>query len=444
MQNSKYRTYYKDIIRLGLPIMVGQLGIIVVGFVDTMMVGHYSTDALAAAAFVNTVFNLLNMVCMGFSFGLTPLVASLYGRGNTAKAAETFKNGMLLNIVFTILLTIIGMGCYACVDRMGQPPHLIPLIKDYLGTMLASMIFISIFNTFRQFSDGIGRVAVSMWIMLICNVVNIVFNYLLIFGKFGFPEWGLFGAGVSTLGARVLGGVIALALWRRGKNYRIYRDHGSFFKPDRAISSEIFRTSWPVSMQMGLETAFFTIAGVMMGWLGAIALASYQIMVIIGMLGFLIYYSFAASMSIKIGHAAGQHNFRAVRDITRCGVRLVLGIMVGSSLIFYFFGSYLIGLFTLDSAVRAAAVLLIIPMILYQLGDALQIVYSNALRGIAKVKPMSLVAFIAYIIVGLPVTYFLGFSLNLGAVGIYLAFSVGLLIAAALYARFFYKGLPRE
>ena len=162
------------------------------------------------------------------------------------------------------------------------------------------------------------------------------------------------------------------------------------------------------------------------------------------MLGFLIYYSFAASMSIKIGHAAGQHNFRAVRDITRCGVRLVLGIMVGSSLIFYFFGSYLIGLFTLDSAVRAAAVLLIIPMILYQLGDALQIVYSNALRGIAKVKPMSLVAFIAYIIVGLPVTYFLGFSLNLGAVGIYLAFSVGLLIAAALYARFFYKGLPRE
>ena len=108
---------------------------------------------------------------------------------------------------------------------MGQPPHLIPLIKDYLGTMLASMIFISIFNTFRQFSDGIGRVAVSMWIMLICNVVNIVFNYLLIFGKFGFPEWGLFGAGVSTLSARVLCGVIAIARWRRGRNYRLYRGH---------------------------------------------------------------------------------------------------------------------------------------------------------------------------------------------------------------------------
>lgn len=443
MNFNEYKSSYKSILKLGLPIMVGQIGIIVVGFVDTMMVGHYSTDSLAAASFVNTIFNLITMVCMGFSYGLTPIVASLFGKGESGKAGEAFKNGLALNLFFGGILTIISIIVFFCIDYMGQPTYLLPMIKDYYLTMLFSLIFVAVFNAFRQFSDGIGQVSVTMWIIISSNLFNIIFNYLLIFGKVGFPELGLLGAGLSTAMARILSAVAAIVMFHVGKRYEMFRGGSSFRHLDIGIMKNIFNISWPVALQMGLETGFFTFAGVMMGWLGAIALASYQIMVVIGMLGFIIYYSVGASMSIRMSQQFGQKDYEAVGITSRCGLHIMLGIMLVASAIFFFCGEQLISIFTTDKAVVSATMLLIIPMIVYQFGDALQVAYSNSLRGISYVLPMTWVALIAYVGIGIPISYLFAFPLGGGAVGIYLAFSVGLLSAAVLYRYFYVKRLRK-
>lgn len=434
-------SFYKSIFKLGVPIMVGQVGIIVVGFVDTMMVGRYTTDSLAAASFVNTVFALINMLCLGFSYGLTPIIASFFAQGNAAKVGEALKNGIILNLLFAVFLTVVSVVLYLNLEYLGQPESLLPLIKPYFITMIISIIFVSLFNVLRQFSDGISHVSITMWILLIGNCLNIIFNYFLIFGKCGFPEMGLLGAGISTLGSRIFMAATFVFIFLTIKRYDKFRTATLKATFNKSVTSSIFRTSWPVALQMGLETGFFTISGIMIGWIGAVPMASHQIMVIIGMLGFIIYYSFAASMTIIISQNLGMKDYEGVKAATRCGYHIILMFAILASLTFIFFGEQIIGIFTTDKRVIATCITLIVPLILYQLGDATQITYSNAMRGICYVVPMTYIAFTSYIVIGLPATYIIGFTLNGGIVGIYLSFSIGLFLAALLYSKYFYRRL---
>ncbi|MDE6271208.1 MAG: polysaccharide biosynthesis C-terminal domain-containing protein, partial [Muribaculaceae bacterium] len=198
------RSYYGEIIRLGLPIMVGQLGMIVTGFADNIMVGHYSTDALASASFVNGVYNVVIFCCLGFTYGLTPLVGALFGRGERYEIGRLMRNGLVLNVLYSLLLTILLGGLYFYLDRLGQPEHLLPLIRPYYLTALAGLLPVCLFNVFAQWSYGCTDTRSPMWIILACNLLNIFGNYLLIFGHWGVPEMGLTGAGISTLVSRVV------------------------------------------------------------------------------------------------------------------------------------------------------------------------------------------------------------------------------------------------
>lgn len=431
-------TYWR-IITLGLPILIGQLGNILVGFADTNMVGQYSTEALASASFVNNLFNVSIFACVGFTYGLTPLVGALFTQKRDYEIGSLLRTGMWVNLLFALLITTIMGVVFLNLHRFGLPDELLPIIRPYFVIYLAGVIPIALFNLFAQWAYAIQRTMMPMVIILIANCVNILGNWLLIRGNLGCPELGLTGAGLASLAARWLCVLLIVAVFLSRGIFAGYR-HGFFKSPRRKGDITLLNgTSWPVAMQMTFESGSFTAAAIMAGWLGKIPLAAFQVIVILGTLGFCIYYSMAAAVSVLVSNAAGEGNRRQMRRVAGKGYVIMLVLATCSSLLFVLGGPHVIRFFTNDPEVIAVALTLIVPLVLYQYGDATQINYANALRGTANVMPMLWIAFVSYVMIGLPVTYLLAFPLNLGIYGIILSFSVSLFLAATLFLYYFMR-----
>lgn len=427
------RSLYGKILRLGFPILIGQLGTIVVAFADTTMVGHYSTEALASASFVNNLFNVIVFASLGFAYGLTPLAGALFGRGENRQIGTLMRSAVMVNLVFALVLTAIMTAVYLNVDRLGQPRELLPIIRPYYLTVMAGLIPLALFNIFAQWSYAVNRTRMPMWIILGCNALNILGNYLLIYGHWGFPELGLLGAGVSTLVARIMCAVVIIGIFFFSRRFAEYRRGFAESRIDRSSASVIIKTSLPVSLQMIFESGSFTMAAIMAGWIDKISLASFQVIVILGTLGFCVYYSMAAAVSVLVSNASGVGDQRLMRQTSFAGYRIMLVLATLSSATFVVAGPAVMHLFTDDPRVVALSLTLIVPLVLYQYGDATQITFANALRGTSNVMPMVWISFVSYVVVGIPATWILGFPMDLGIYGIILSFSVSLFLAAALF-----------
>lgn len=434
-------SHYSATLRLGLPIAIGQLGVIILGFADTLMVGRYSTDALAASAFVNNLFTLFTFLLMGYSYGLTPIVSTLFGQGKQAEAGELLKPALLSGTIFCLLLMAVWGIAFFNLEHFGQPDELLPLIRPYFLVILVSMIFVMLYNELRQFTDGLTHTTLGMYTLIIGNAFNILGNWLLIYGPGPFPEMGLLGAGIATLLARVLMVVLMVAaLWWK-KGYAPYREGFARCRASLDGMRAIVRASLPIAIQMGLECAAFTMSAVMAGWVGKVELAAYQVMVTIGTLGFLLYYSFGAGTSIRVATFYGQHDRTNVFHAAAAGRNLLLLMAACSSLLIYLLAEPLIRLFTTDTAVIAISLSLIPLLVLYQFADAMQICYANILRGTGHVLAMVRIAIISYLIVNIPAAFILGFSLGWGVKGIFLAFFIGLFTAATLFFKEYRKAM---
>ena len=432
-----FTSHYKDLTRLGLPIVIGQLGIIFVSFVDTFMVGQHGTNDLAAASFVNNMFNLAIIFATGFSYGLTPIVGKLFGKGKKEEAGGMFKNALLANGTMALLLMLAMWILYLNIENLGQPVELMGLMCPYYIILLISIPFTLLFNAFKQFADGITDTKTSMWILLTGNVLNIVGNYMLIFGKCGMPELGLLGAGVSTLLSRMAMLAISLAIFFRRESYRVYAKGFRKTGIARMRQRELFRLGLPIAAQMGMETASFSLATIMVGWLGAKALAAHQIMCTVGQLGFMIYYGMAAAVAVKVSNYSGAGDIRNIRRSASAGFHLIILMAAVTSALIFALRRSLALPFTDDAAVTLLVAQLAIPFVLYQFGDGLQCNYANALRGITDVKPMMLFAFIAYFVISLPAGYIFGFVFDLGLPGVWMSFPFGLTSAGVMfYMRF--------
>lgn len=433
----KYKDHYKALIILGVPIVIGQVGQIILAFADTLMIGHHSTVELGAASFVNNMFNLAIIFSTGFSYGLTPIVGNLFGNKESEAIGRMLKNSLLANTLVALLLTAIMTVLYFNIERLGQPDELIPLIKPYYIILLLSLLFILLFNAFKQFADGITDTQTSMWILLAGNVLNVVGNYILIYGKLGMPEMGLTGAGISTLFSRIMMLVAFMIIFFRAKRFRIYVDgflKSVFNLRDFKILNGL---GWPIGLQMGMETASFSLSAIMIGWLGTIALASHQIMLSVSQIGFMMYYGMGAAVAVMVSNYRGRGDITNVRRSAYAGFHIIMVMSVLVSIPLFLLRNHIGGWFTDSEAVSMTVASLIIPFILYQFGDGLQITFANALRGIADVKPMMIIAFIAYFIVSLPLGYIFGFIFGWGSFGVWMAFPFGLTSAGVmLYLRF--------
>lgn len=432
-----YGGHYRALARLGFPIVVGQLGVIILGFADTLMIGHHSTEELGAASFVNNLFNLCIIFSTGFSYGLTPVVGALYGNRRQPEAGQALLCSLAANALVAVVLTALMGVLYFNIGRLGQPEELLPLIRPYYLVLLSSLLFVLLFNGFKQFTDGITQTQTAMWLLLGGNALNIAGNYVLINGKLGLPELGLLGAGLSTLLSRIVMVVaFALIIWR-SRRYARYRVGIRRLGWSKAVFCRLNALGWPVGLQMGMETASFSLSTVMVGWLGTMALASHQIMLTISQFTFMMFYGMGAAVAVRVSNFNGQGDVVNVRRSAYAGFHLIvfMGIILLS--IVFACRSHVGGWFTDNAEVSALVSALFFPFLIYQLGDGLQINFANALRGMADVRPMMLIAFIAYFVISLPVGYLCGFVLGWGLVGVWMAFPFGLTSAGLmLWLRF--------
>ena len=440
----KYREDYSATIKIGVPIVLGQLGIVVVGLVDNIMVGHFSTSDLAAASFVNSVFNIPILFGMGFSYGLTPLVGQFFGRGDKFRVGGLLRNSLLANFMIGLFLSVAMGIMYLNVHRMGQPEELLPLIRPYFLLQLTSLVFVMMFNSFKQFADGITDTKTSMWIMLSANLLNIIGNSLLIYGVWGLPALGLAGAGISTLTSRIFMFVAFAILFFRKQSYRRYLVGYHRTTYNTGDLKVLNRMGMMVGLQMGMETALFSISGVMIGWLGTIPLAAHQVVASISTLGFMVYYGVGSAVSIRVSNFFGRGDIAGVRRATLAGTHLLGLLAISVSVFFLLVRGHIGWLYTSSEDVVNLVAVLMVILVFYQFGDSLQIIFANALRGVADVTSMAVISFIGYFVIALPVSYVCGFVLDWGIEGIWVGYPVGLTLTGGMMCWRFYHFLRKK
>lgn len=430
---------YKYLAKLGFPIVIGQLGVTIQGVIDTIMLGHYDTRALAAAGFVNSLFTLVSVIVMGFSFGIIPLSGSAYGRKDIGECGSVLKNGLFSIFFVSLIGMAVLMAVFANVSILGQPKELEPLIEQYFWWTIPSLMFVGVSSAFKSFFDSITQTKVAMWAILIGNVWNIVWNFLLIFGLCRFPELGIVGAAIATLTSRL----VILLIYIIGITCkRSYSEYLRAFIRSSISRKSIMRLcgmGLPTSVQSGMEVSSFSICAIFAGWLGTDSQAAHQIMANLAASIWVVYNGVGMAVGVRISNFVGMNNYAGIRHTAMCGLKMILCCALLLNILFYTFHGSIISWFTSDPNIVALFVTLIVPLVLYQFSDAVQTNYVNALRGLGRVRYLMLDSFIAYIIVSLPLSYTFGIACGFGIVGVWMGYPFALTVAAMLYIMRFRK-----
>ncbi len=434
-------SYYKTIISLAVPIIIGQIGTIITGVADTVMVGQHSTEELAASAFVNNVFNLFMIIGIGFTFNFAPLVGNSLAKNDKKDVGNWLKNSLAINSVLGIVLAAMLATIYINVEKMGQPTELLPLIKPYFVVYGLSIIPVMLYTTFRQFVEAILRPATSMWIFLIGNILNVIGNYILIYGKLGMPELGLYGAGISTLISRCFMVIAFLVVFKLTSHYSEYFEGYRQAKVTKQRQKSLFNVGMPIGMQQGFEAATFSIAAVMVGWLGSFELAAHQVAVSLSSICYMLYLGLGNAVAIRVSYFKGMNDLLAVRNITNAGIILSFVLSLIISTVLYFGVNQISMLFTDDVEVAKIVASVIPILMIYLFSDGAQIVLANALRGLADVKIIMYISALAYFVIAVPAGYFFGFVMDMKIVGIWLAYPIGFFFACITFYMRFYKSI---
>ena len=437
----KYFSHYRALISLGTPLIIGQIGVVLQNFADTLMIGHHTTVELAAASLVSNIFILGLLMAMGFALCMTPLIGKAYGQGDTDSIGATVKNGLAVNTMAAVVLMTVYTVLYFFLDKLGQPAELLPYVRPYYIINLISIPFVCWVNSLKQLFDATTDTKTPMWILLGGNALNIAGNWMLIYGHCGLPEMGITGAGLSTLFARVTMFVAIALSFAFSSRHRSEREAFRRCRVNRNGVRSLITLGTPISLQMGMESGAWSLCSIIVGWIGTNALAGHQIMLTISQLFFQFYYALASAVAIRVSLFHGQHDYTAIRRTAWAGCHLNFMIAIVVSVPVVIFRDSIGMLFTSSPQVAAEVAGAIVPLIVYQFSDGLQCTFSNAMRGLAYVRPAMLVAFLSYFVVSLPLAYVFGISIHGGLVGVWFSFPFGLTIAGLLYYHFYHRRL---
>ena len=431
----KYGSNYKSILKLAIPIIIGQLGGIITGLADTIMVGQYGTNELAASSFVNNVLNAFIIFGTGFSFALTPLVGENLARDKRYVVSAWLKNGIVANFLLSLLLVAVLTLIYFNLDMFGQKESLLPLIRPYFLISMISVVFIMLANSFRQFVEGITDPSVSMWILIIGNALNILGNYVLIYGKWGFPEMGLVGAGWSTLFSRIFMFVMFVLVFLCRPSYKAYRKgfKRMWVLPNRLV--RITKLGVPIALQQGLEAVTFSLTAIMVGWLATYTeenMAAHQVVIAISTISFTTYLGLGSATAIRTSFFKGAKDWGQVRKTTVAGIHLGLIVSTLTCLALFIFRNDISYIFSDNDMVCQIVISLLPILMLYQFVDGAQIVLANALRGLSDVKSIMWISFVTNFLIAIPAGYILGFPCGMGIQGIWFAYPIGFVFSVAL------------
>ena len=432
-----YMNKVREILKIGVPIMLGQACVIILAFADNIMIGWHSVNELAASSFVNNVMNFFILTELGFASGMTPIIGAFHGNGNVKGVGTTVRNGLLVNGIIGLIGLVLLAVIYLFIDSFGQEPELLPLIRPYFVIVGISIIFALGFNVLKQFTDGICKPVLSMLFLMGGNVLNIFGNWVLIYGKLGCPELGLMGAGLSTLISRILMLLCFVLYIFKSEQFKAYAQAIKEALFSRVKMRHIFNMGYPVAIQMGLEASTFSFSAIMVGWISGTALAAHQVAITISQLFFLMMQGLSFALSILVSNCYGIKDYAGIHAYVKRGILMIFGTSLSLSILLYIFRYPAVGMFTDSPEVAEIAVVLFYVLFAYQIGDGIQLCFANVLRGLQDVKPIMYAAFVSYYLIAIPVAYVLGFKAGLGAVGVWLGFPIGLTLAGLFfYARY--------
>ena len=451
----EYLPYYKRNLKVALPVMLTQLGASLVGLFDSIMVGHYATVDLAAVSFSNALFFTVMVFAMGALMGLTPLIGIQVGKisdttdnsEESTRLAESkniisslFQNGMLFTILLSIMTLILLGGCIPFLHCFGQDPAVVEVARPYFILIVISIVPFLFFTFFKQFLEGLGNTSVAMVITLVMNGINILLNWLFIYGNWGCPELGATGAGIGSLVARIGMPICFFVVMYFRREWKEYMTSMRWSKFKVSVIKELTKIGFPIGVQTLMETIAFTAAFIFIGWISKEALAAHQIANQICDMTFMVILGIGSATTIRVSHQLGANNLHGVRMASNASIHLVLFINTIGAILMIGLRNQIPMLFTEDPEVIAIASKLVVLAGVLQLADGLQVVAASMLRGITDVKVPMFIALFSYTIVCISIGLFLAFPMGMGAVGIWIGFVVGLSVAAiCLHIRFRWK-----
>ena len=444
----QYTKEFKYNYRLATPVILGMLGHTVVALVDNIMVGQLGTAELAAVSLGNSFMFIAMSLGIGFSTAITPLIAEADGENNFDAGKSAFKHGLFLCIVLGIVLFLMVFVAKPLMYSMNQPEEVVQFAMPYLNLVAISLFPLIVFQAFKQFSDGLSMTRYPMYATILANIVNVFLNYIFIFGKLGMPQLGVVGAAVGTLAARV---IMVAHLWYLLSQHHKSRPfvlHIKLFRLSKKMLNKIIGLGFPSALQMFFEVAIFTAAIWLSGILGKNPQAANQIALNLSSMTFMVAMGFSVAAMIRVGNQKGLKRFRELRRIAFSIFLLSTMLAVVFALLFVIFNETLPKLyldydnkaeFTDNFQVATIAAKLLLISAIFQISDTLQVVALGALRGMQDVKIPTLITFVAYWLIGFPISYYLSMVSDYGSSGIWLGLLAGLTASGImLFIRFNY------
>ena len=436
-----YKSYSKDLkatFKLSYPIIIGQIGVTLMGFIDTVMVGRFSTTALAASAVANAIFFILTVLGLGTVSIMTPLVATSHSKGDKENCGAILSAGVRVAIFTGAVFIGIAYLLVEFFYIFDQPKEVVPLATEYLIIITYSAVPMLLFRAFKHFAEGLSETKPAMYVTYASVAINFFLNWILIYGKLGFPALGLVGAGYATLLTRTIMAVGLCVYIFRDVRFKPFLAGFSWLKNVKAQINEILTKGLPAGLQMFFEVSAFAGTAVMMGWLGKIPQAAHQIAINLASITYMAATGFSIAGSIRVGNAYGEGN---PKQIFRAGTSaLILGFafMFICCLAFIIFNYPLVRLYNGNLEVIQIATTLVIIAGFFQLSDGVQVVSLGALRGIGDVNIPTYITLFAYWVVAVPIGYLLCFFFEWGAQGMWIGLLLGLTFSAILLTLRFY------
>lgn len=434
-------TELKNTLKIAGPIIIGNVSQTGLGLIDSAMIGAIDYRQLAASSLVINVLAIPQVLGIGITMAISPLVAMANGKNDVKQASHILFNGVIVSTLAACLVAVVMVSAQRLLFHLGQDPAVAMYARDYYVVMSWSLIPMMIFIAVKQFTDALEFTKTAMILSLLSLPMNAFLNWVFIYGKLGVPRLELYGAGIATFITRLLVAITLIVILLTHKKFSIYiQQRWQAWSIDRKMCRKLLGIGIPSSLQYGMEAGAFSVSGIMIGWLGATAQAAHQIALNIASATFMAALGLSLAGSIRVANAFGRNKKQQVREIGKSTIAGGLAYGVLCAILFIVFRNIAPGLFTNSAAVASLASVLFIYAAIFQISDATQAIGVGLLRGITDVKLPTLFVAFAYWIIGIPVGYILAFHFEMEAPGIWLGFVTGLTISSLLLnARFLKK-----
>jgi len=423
-----FRAALDAMVRLALPIVAVQLGQMLMGVVDTIMVGHVSAEAIAAVALGNLYFFGAAIFGMGALMALDPVVAQAVGAGDTVAVARGVQRGLVMALGLSVVATALLLPARPVLALLHQPAGVADVAATYARVEIAGIVPFYLFGALRQSLQAVKRIAPIVGAMIAGNLTNLGLNYLWIYGRLGFPAAGAVGSAWATVVSRwVMLGLLLVVAWRSLRPQLVpLRREALAWEPLRRMVS----LGAPIGVQYELEYGVFAVVGIMMGWMGTAQLAGHQVALNLASLAFMVPLGVSAAAAVLVGHAVGRGDIAEARRAAAAGLACGVGFMSASALVMLLLPTFLAGIYTTDPGVAALAASLIPIAGVFRVFDGIQVVSIGILRGVADTRAPMVVNVLGFWLVGLPVSAALGFGARGGPPGLWWGLTVGLMLVA--------------